>query len=356
MKPMPIPAKEAGVPKCRRRRSSAMQRAGYTCLCITDHFLNGNTTVPSCGSWESRIDQFCAGYERAAEAGAKLGLSVFFGWEFSHAGTDFLTYGLDKAWLLRHPDCHTLRVPEYSALVHESGGFLVQAHPFREDWYIETIRLSPRDVDAVEVVNACRTAFENENADWYASRYALLKTAGSDIHRPLTQRAGLCTEKEASFVRHADGKRCRPEPRRFSPKQTRCNRARKRFCDGTQFGVLSAMCRILLAFKKWVCEIRVPSIGTAAFGGSFAFLHPSGMQKHLWKAKTGRKTVRKDGLDAKLYRRYRQFGFPKRSGKKQDGLAMPSKRERTVRNGKKEKGVPSCKSSNQESIFQSGSD
>lgn len=186
--------------RCSQMPAEALVRyyaaRGYTGLCITDHFLNGNTTVPSCGSWESRIDQFCAGYERAAEAGAKLGLSVFFGWEFSHAGTDFLTYGLDKAWLLRHPDCHTLRVPEYSALVHESGGFLVQAHPFREDWYIETIRLSPRDVDAVEVVNACRTAFENENADWYASRYALLKTAGSDIHRPLTQRAGLCTEKK----------------------------------------------------------------------------------------------------------------------------------------------------------------
>ena len=123
--------------RCSQMPAEALVRyyaaRGYTGLCITDHFLNGNTTVPSCGSWESRIDQFCAGYERAAEAGAKLGLSVFFGWEFSHAGTDFLTYGLDKAWLLRHPDCHTLRVPEYSALVHESGGFLVQAHPFRED-------------------------------------------------------------------------------------------------------------------------------------------------------------------------------------------------------------------------------
>lgn len=166
---------------------------GYAGVCITDHFFNGNTTVPAIHSWKKRVDLFCEGYERAAEEGAKLGISVFFGWEFSHAGTDFLTYGLDKAWLLRHPDCHELRFKDYSEMVHRDGGFLSQAHPFREDWYIDMIRLSPREVDAVETVNACRTAFENENAEWYAARYGLLRTAGSDIHRPLSRRAGLCT-------------------------------------------------------------------------------------------------------------------------------------------------------------------
>lgn len=166
---------------------------GYDGLCITDHFFNGNTTVPAVYSWKKRVELFCKGFEHAVEEGAKQGVSVFWGWEFSHAGTDFLTYGLDKEWLLRHPDCHEMRFRDYSALVRGDGGFISQAHPFREDWYIDMIRLSPREVDAVETVNACRTAFENENAAWYAARYGLLQTAGSDIHRPLTKRAGLQT-------------------------------------------------------------------------------------------------------------------------------------------------------------------
>ena len=44
-----------------------------------------------------------------------------------------------------------------------------------------------------ETVNACRTAFENENAAWYAARYGLLPDCRGDIHRPLTKRAGLQT-------------------------------------------------------------------------------------------------------------------------------------------------------------------
>ena len=117
--------------------------------CVLRIIFNGNTTVPAVYSWKKRVELFCKGFEHAAEEGTKQGVSVFWGWEFSHAGTDFLTYGLDKEWLLRHPDCHEMRFRDYSALVRGDGGFISQAHPFREDWYIDMIRLSPREVDAV---------------------------------------------------------------------------------------------------------------------------------------------------------------------------------------------------------------
>jgi hypothetical protein len=35
---------------------------GFSGLCITDHFLNGNTTVPKDLSWSERIELFCRGY------------------------------------------------------------------------------------------------------------------------------------------------------------------------------------------------------------------------------------------------------------------------------------------------------
>lgn len=158
------------------------KQMGYGGLFITDHFLNGNTTVPQQLPWKERVERYCEGYEKAYEEGKRIGLDVFFGWEYSYLGTDFLTYGLDKAWLLNHPDLLELSVKEYCSLVRSEGGFIVHAHPFREDHYIEFIRLNPRDVDAVEVINACRKSFENKLADEYADNYGLLKTAGSDNH------------------------------------------------------------------------------------------------------------------------------------------------------------------------------
>lgn len=155
---------------------------GFNGLCITDHFLNGNTTVPKELSWSERIELFCRGYEEGYAEGKRIGIDVFFGWEYSYRGTDFLTYGLDKKWLLDHPELLDMDLNSYCDLVHAEGGFIAHAHPFREASYIDMIRLIPRKVDAVEVDNACRTDFENKLADEYADNYGLLKIAGSDNH------------------------------------------------------------------------------------------------------------------------------------------------------------------------------
>lgn len=157
-------------------------KAGYTGVVVTDHFFNGNTTVTKYGSWEERVGLFRQGYLAAKKRGEELGLDVFFGWEFGHKGTDFLTYGLDIDWLLAHPFCDQLAVRDYSTLVRQSGGYLVQAHPFREAQYIEMIRLLPRGVDAVEVCNGCRDDFTNLQAMHYAEVYGLPKSVGTDNH------------------------------------------------------------------------------------------------------------------------------------------------------------------------------
>lgn len=155
---------------------------GYSGICITDHFIGSNTTVPVGIPWDEGIEMFCRGYELAREEGEKLGIDVFFGWEYSFRGTDLITLGLDKKWLLGHPGLLDYSPNEYCDLVHENGGFLIHAHPFREAHYIDMIRLLPRKVDAVEILNACRTEFENERAFEYAQNYNLLMTAGTDNH------------------------------------------------------------------------------------------------------------------------------------------------------------------------------
>jgi predicted metal-dependent phosphoesterase TrpH len=168
------------------------KQQGYKGIFITDHFITGNTTVPKDLPWKTRIDMYCKGFENAYAEGKRIGIDVFFGWEHSFQGTDFLTYGLDKEWLYEHPELEAADLNTYSDIVRASGGFVVHAHPFREAGYISMIRLLPRKVDAVETDNSCRTDFENFLANQYAENYGLLKFAGSDNHRgPLPRLAGI---------------------------------------------------------------------------------------------------------------------------------------------------------------------
>ncbi len=156
---------------------------GYRGIIVTDHFLNGNTRVPADLPWKERIRLFCLGYEHAAERGKQIGLDVFFGWEASFQGNDFLTYGLDRQWLENHPDLLSLSLTEYLKFIREEGGTVVHAHPFRQAAYIPFIRLNPNLVDGVEVRNHNRPDAENLRNRWYAETFDLPQTAGSDAHK-----------------------------------------------------------------------------------------------------------------------------------------------------------------------------
>ena len=169
----------------------AAKEAGYAGIIVTDHNWGGNTAVDRRLPWEDYVEQFCKGYENAKAEGDKIGLQVFFGWEAGFRGTEFLIYGLDKAWMLSHPQIWDADVKEQYRLVHEGGGIVVHAHPFREENYIPEIRLYPEYVDGVEVINATHSnphskshnnPLYNDRALSYAREHDLAMTAGSDIH------------------------------------------------------------------------------------------------------------------------------------------------------------------------------
>jgi len=155
---------------------------GYTGIIITDHFFRGNCAVDRNLSWEKWVNSFCRGYEEAREEGELRGLDVFFGWEESFEGDDYLIYGLDKKWLLEHPELrHWSRKEQYRE-VRRNGGCVVQAHPFRQYYYISNIHLSTGCVDAVEAANAGNEQSADALAFAYADKLGLPVTAGSDIH------------------------------------------------------------------------------------------------------------------------------------------------------------------------------
>ena len=154
---------------------------GYTGIIVTDHFYRGNCAVNRGNSWDRWVHKFCIGYEDALEEGTRRGLDVFFGWEETFEGDDYLVYGLDKQWLLEHPEVRSWTRKEQLEETRRYGGCVVQAHPFRQYYYIKNIRLSGC-VDAVEAANAANDRDFDFFAWTYAKKLKLPVTAGSDAH------------------------------------------------------------------------------------------------------------------------------------------------------------------------------
>jgi histidinol phosphatase-like PHP family hydrolase len=163
---------------------SIYKEMGYSGIIVTDHFYNGNTAISRSLPWREWVNQFCRGYEEAKDEGDRRNFDVFFGWEETFDGCDdYLVYGLDKAWLLEHPESQNWTRGEQYLTVRAAGGCVVQAHPFRQHSYIRRVILSAGCVDAVEAANAGN---QEQSYDALALRYAqklnLPVTAGSDIH------------------------------------------------------------------------------------------------------------------------------------------------------------------------------
>ncbi len=157
---------------------------GFSGMVITDHFYHGNTAIDRRLPWDMFIDEFCQGYYRAKNEGDKRGFSVFFGFEqkFCDGNDEYLVLGITPEWLKAHPEIRDMKRVPFFKMIREAGGFVIQAHPFRERYYISDIRLSMDYVDAIEVFNIGDKPVHTRRSYEYAKNLGLPVTAGSDIH------------------------------------------------------------------------------------------------------------------------------------------------------------------------------
>ncbi len=189
------------------------KQLGYDGIFLTNHFLDGNINLEARKlPYREQVGFYFSDYEEAVRIGSSVGLKVFPGVELSYGGTDFLVYGLEKEWYLEHPEILEMKKSEELPFMMEAGAFIIQAHPYREAYYIDHIRLFPRSVHGAEVINSNQAWESNGPAGIYADHYGLLKTAGSDNHwgtnafarlrekgfRP--ELAGMCSDTELNSV------------------------------------------------------------------------------------------------------------------------------------------------------------
>lgn len=193
-----------------REMAQACKQAGYTGIIVTNHNWHGNHCIDDRLPWEQWIMAYAKGYEEAKCWGDANGLDVFFGYESYYQGTEFLIYGVDVTWLIRHPEIKDATIAEQYEWIHEAGGMVIHAHPFREEPYIPEIRLFPQYVDGVEGINATHSshlskshndpAFDRK-AIAYSQKHQLPMTAGSDVHSTYIFGGGVAFRRKLHDVR-----------------------------------------------------------------------------------------------------------------------------------------------------------
>lgn len=167
-----------------RELVQAYHQAGYAGLVLTDHFIFGNTAVDRTLPWEERMHCYYDAYLDARQAGDALDFDVIFGIEHAYGdGKEVLLYGIGLDFLLVNPDIPQLSLDELVQRVHEVGGVVIQAHPYRDRYYVN-MAVGPRAdiVDGIEIYNAGNRPGEDLQALQLARTGDYILTSGGDIH------------------------------------------------------------------------------------------------------------------------------------------------------------------------------
>ena len=190
--------------------AKAAKEKGYAGIFITDHNWYGNNCINPNLEWKEWVHQFCEGYRLAKAWGDENNFDVFFGYEAGYNGTEFLIYGVDEKWLVSHKEIKDASVEEQYRLIHEAGGMVIHAHPYREEDYIPEVRLFPKYVDGVEAINATHSnklskSHNNPNFDTlaikYGKKYSFPMTAGSDVHSTTLFGGGVAFKTKLNSVK-----------------------------------------------------------------------------------------------------------------------------------------------------------
>lgn len=139
---------------------------GLDAICITDHDSMGLR-------------------EYAAEYTKKTGFPIFVGIEYYSLQGDILAFGIDA-----YPEGR-VSAQEFIDYVHEQGGVVIAAHPFRHNRRgLEDNLATLKGVDAIEILNGSTMPDATMMAVQYAKKYGFATTGGSDCHYP--HKVGTC--------------------------------------------------------------------------------------------------------------------------------------------------------------------
>lgn len=137
----------------------AKQR-GLDGICITDHDDMG-------------LREYAEQYSKETD------FPIFVGIEYYSLQGDILAFGIDS-----YPQ-ERVSAQEFIDFVHEQGGVVISAHPFRHNRRgLEDSLDTLKGVDAIEILNGSTLPDAIMMAVKYAKKYGFAITGGSDCHYP----------------------------------------------------------------------------------------------------------------------------------------------------------------------------
>lgn len=163
----------------------AAKKSGYAGMVFTNHFYRGNTAISRELPWQEFVACYRDEYLRVREIGEKEGIDVLFGIEEGFGGgKECLIYGLDAETIASEKSFSKLPIDELSQFVRENGGFIAQAHPFRQRGYISNSLERPNVAlfDAIEVYNRGNTLEDNITAEEFVREVGARAISGGDVH------------------------------------------------------------------------------------------------------------------------------------------------------------------------------
>ena len=192
-----------GISRCSRIDASDLVRVtkecGFDALVLTNHYTSENLITDNLEFAKRYVEE----YEYTKRCGERIGVPVFFGVEVTlenHDWEHLLLLGIDKEFVINHPNLYEYKIEDLYKLVHEHNGIVIQAHPLRKN---NNKLLDPNFLDGVEA--NCHFNFEGPHMNeliQFAKEHNLIITAGSDYHGDTIKHAicGLKTDKNISSI------------------------------------------------------------------------------------------------------------------------------------------------------------
>ena len=167
----------------------ALYEGGFSGCVITNHFINGNTGISRYLPWNEFVAEYEKDYLKLKKCAEKYGLDIIFGIE-EHVGRglEILCYGITPEFLYAHPELRERSMELWYKTLNNHGALCIQAHPFREEFYIPNPQVLPLEfIDGIEVYNADNSAKNNLEAEaFFEFHPELITTSGGDTHVPAT--------------------------------------------------------------------------------------------------------------------------------------------------------------------------
>lgn len=186
---------------CREGYEPIIDRAketGIGGIVLTNHYVSNYV---SDDDYEGFAKGYLEEYQKAKTYGDSVGVKVFFGVEVTaewEKQVHLLVYGVPTSFVTDHPRMCLYSLEDLYRTVHEYGGILVQAHPYRFQPRLQDLNY----LDGVEI--SCHPNHQNygtaDDIKKIAETNGKLLTCGGDYHAdaPYRPQCGVFVPEEIS--------------------------------------------------------------------------------------------------------------------------------------------------------------